>query len=98
MDQPVDVVTEPDDDTPYPLGRPVSFAWDRPDGRRVYKVREILRSWATARQWWTDTLLYEAPLDVWHYQLEAQSAQGAGVLLLTLDVAREKWVLAGFED
>ncbi|MBE1566548.1 MULTISPECIES: DUF6504 family protein [Nonomuraea] len=98
VNQLVAVETEADDDAPYPLGRPTTFTWERPGGKRVYRVREILGSWATSRLWWTDNLPHDAPLDIWHYRLEAQSPQGSGVLVLTLDVARQEWRLTGFED
>jgi hypothetical protein len=95
----VDVETVPAGDDPaFPLGRPVRFTWTR-RGRaaRDYEVGAVLTAWATAREWWQDAdLPYDAPLDVWHYRVEASSEQGSGVVVLTLDVARARWRLDSF--
>jgi hypothetical protein len=94
----IDVVTEPSDDLVFPLGRPVSFTWAR-RGRppRTYRVREVLEAWTSSREWWREDLPYDAPLDVWHYRLQAESPQGTGVLVLSLDVARHRWQLGGLD-
>ncbi|MFG6197714.1 DUF6504 family protein [Nonomuraea sp. JJY05] len=93
----VDVVTEPADDPVFPLGRPVRFTWARQGRRpRTYRVCQILECWVTSREWWREDLPYEAPVDVWHYRVEASSDQGTGVLMLSVDVARERWQLDEF--
>ncbi|MGW2220132.1 DUF6504 family protein [Nonomuraea sp. NPDC001684] len=96
----VEVVTEPAGDDPaYPAGRPVSLRWAR-RGRplRTYRVLEVLEAWATTRQWWREDLPFDAPLDVWHYRVQAQSERGEGILTLSVDVARGRWLLTGFGD
>ncbi|MGP4102213.1 DUF6504 family protein [Nonomuraea sp. KM90] len=97
-EQQVEVVTAEDDNPAFPLGRPVTFTWTRRGGRaRTYRVEEVLQAWATTRQWWRDDLPFKAPLDIWHYRLQARSQHGGGVLVLSLDVARQRWSLQKFE-
>ncbi|MFI7642928.1 hypothetical protein [Nonomuraea sp. NPDC049400] len=93
-------MTVADDDPVYPLGRPVEFTWTpRRGGVRIYQVQAVLETtWATTRQWWREDLPYDAPLDIWHYRLQACSGHGSGVLMLSLDVARRRWSLERFAD
>ncbi|MFD9948787.1 DUF6504 family protein [Nonomuraea sp. NPDC059023] len=100
INQPIEVTTEPDEDAPYPLGRPTEFYWPAHD--RTYKVIENAHEpWAEARHWWTPEELDlppEAPGDRWYYQVYAKSNQGGGVVTIELDPARGTWTLISFED
>ncbi|MFF4624167.1 hypothetical protein [Nonomuraea jabiensis] len=94
----VDVMTAADDDPMFPLGRPVGFTLVRRGRRpRTYQVERVLEAWVTTRQWWRENLPYDAPLDIWHFRLQARSEQGAAVLMLSADVARQCWSLDKFE-
>lgn len=67
INEPIEVVTEPDDDVPYPLGRPTAFYW--PAQNRYYKIIGNARDpWAEARAWWRPEEMdvpLDAPGDSW---------------------------------